>query len=178
MLLNRGEPPSLPPPAPEKAVRTTFGSWTLTFRPHLGAPANIRQAKPAFWTDNSDPGVKYFSGTATYSTTLTVASSSLKHLILHLEDVHDIAQVVVNGKVAGLTWAPPYDVDVTGMLHPGANKLEIAVTNEWTNRILGDRSLPADQRVLQGVPPSRFGPQPALPPSGIDGVTLLSKAPH
>jgi len=155
------------------------GPWTVTFPPHFGAPASIRLGKLSFWTENSDPGVKFFSGTATYSTSFTVPSSALrvKHLVLHLSGVRDIARVRINGKPAGLTWAPPYNVDVTGTLHAGSNKLEIAVTNEWTNRILGDRSLPANQRILSGVPPSRFGPPPVLPDSGISGdITLLGEA--
>jgi hypothetical protein len=109
---------------------------------------------------------------------LTVPASALRarRLILHFNDVRDIAQVKINGKTTGLTWAPPYDVDVTGTLHPGSNKLEIAATNEWTNRIIGDRSLPASQRILPGVPPARFGPPPALPESGINGnATLFSE---
>ena len=98
-------------------------------------------------------------------------------MILHLDDVRDIAQIKINDKSVGLIWAPPYDVDITGTLHPGANKLEIAVTNEWTNRIIGDRSLPENQRILPGVPPIRFGPPPALPDSGISGnITLLSES--
>jgi hypothetical protein len=56
--------------------------------------------------------------------------------------------VKVNGSSVGLTWAPPYRVDVTSALKPGANRVEIAVTNEWTNRQIGDRLVPADQRIL------------------------------
>jgi hypothetical protein len=155
------------------------GPWTVSFPPRFGAPPNIRLDKASFWTTSPEPGVKYFSGTATYSTTFNVPASALraKHLLLHFDDVRDIAQIKVNGKTAGLTWAPPYDVDVTGTLHAGSNKLEIAVTNEWTNRILGDRNLPESQRILHGVPPSRFGPPPTLPESGISGnITLIGEA--
>ena len=179
VLRNGGQPPPAAPVLTHYIVATISGQWTVTFPPHLGAPANIRLDRPAFWTQNSDPRVKFFSGTATYSTTFTVPASALraKHLILHLDDVRDIAQIKINGKTDGLTWAPPYGVDVTSTLHAGSNKLEIAVTNEWTNRILGDRSLPADQRVLQGVPATRFGTPPVLPDSGISGnITLVSEA--
>jgi hypothetical protein len=178
VLRNHGQP--LPPQsAPTRhTVMTIQGPRTVTFPPRHGAPTDVRLNTPSFWTENSDPGVKFFSGTATYSTTFTVTASALraKRLFLHLDDVRDIAQIRINGKTAGLTWAPPYDVDVTDTLHSGSNKLEIAVTNEWTNRIIGDRSLPANQRVLPGVPPARFGPPPTVPESGINGnVTLLSE---
>jgi hypothetical protein len=108
-----------------------------------------------------------------------VPTSALRarHLFLHLDDVHDIAQIRINGKATGITWAPPYDVDVTGTLHAGSNKLEIAVTNEWTNRIIGDRSLPTSQRILPSVPSARFGQPLALTESGISGnITFLSDA--
>jgi hypothetical protein len=93
--------------------------------------------------------------------------------------VRDIAEVRVNGKSAGLVWAPPYRVDVTQLLHRGANKLEIAVTNEWTNRQIGDRLLPVDQRILTqpGGPPARssgvFRQPQELPESGLIGEVKL-----
>jgi len=66
-------------------------------------------------------------------------------------------------------------LDVTGALKPGANQLEIKVTNEWTNRLIGDRSAPA-RRVLAESPPA-FGPPPTLTQSGLLGpVTLVSVA--
>src|ERR1700761_1470530 len=179
VIRNQGQPLSPSPPPARQAVMTIQGPWTVTFPPHFGAPAKIALATPAFWTKSSDPGVKFFSGTATYSTVFMVSASSLhaKRLTLDLNDVRDIAQVRINGKSTRLTWAPPYEVDVTGALHPGSNKLEIAVTNEWTNRIIGDRPLPASQRVLPGVPAAHFGPPPALSDSGLSGnITLLSDA--
>lgn len=63
---------------------------------------------------------------------------------------------------------------------PGENTLEIKVTNQWTNRLAGDRELPADKKIL-GRPGSAFGggsnrPPPPLPESGLLGpVTLVSK---
>ena len=80
-----------------------------------------------------------------------------QHVFIDLGTVRDIAEVKVNGKSAGLVWAPPYRVDVTSALKPGANKLEIEVTNEWTNRIAGDRLLPADQHILSTPAAPAFG---------------------
>jgi hypothetical protein len=65
------------------------------------------------------------------------------------------------------------------------NKLEIAVTNEWTNRQIGDRLLPADKHILSTpAAPARpgggggggfgFGPQ-TPPESGLLGdVTFVA----
>jgi hypothetical protein len=72
----------------------------------------------------------------------------------------------------------PYRVDVTDRLKPGdnANALEIAVTNQWSNRIAGDARVEPAQRVLNAPTGGRFGGPPREPlPSGLLGpVTILS----
>ena len=95
--------------------------------------------------------------------------------------MRDVAEVQVNGVSAGLTWAPPYRVDVTGALKPGTDKLQINVTNEWTNRQIGDRLLPPDKRIL--APPNRasaqgnagggFGRPQTLAESGLLGKVRI-----
>jgi hypothetical protein len=69
-------------------------------------------------------------------------------MILDLNTVKDIAEIAVNGKQIGTLWKPPYQLDITNALKPGENKLEIKVTNQWTNRIAGDRIVPQEERVL------------------------------
>jgi hypothetical protein len=69
-------------------------------------------------------------------------------------------------------WKAPFEADVTGALHPGANRIEIRVTNEWTNRLIGDRAASPDKRVL-APGPAPFGGIPALPLSGLIGPVRL-----
>jgi hypothetical protein len=162
-------------------VRTTLatvsGPWTLRFPPGLGAPASIPMATLAPWSASTDSGVKYFSGSATYTRTITAPAGWFRRgraLLLSLGEVRDLAEVVVNGTTLPLLWKAPFEADVTRALHSGANRVEIRVTNEWTNRILGDRTAPAAQRVLAPGPPA-FGRAPSLPASGLLGpVTILS----
>ena len=59
-------------------------------------------------------------------------------------ELHDLAEVLVNGQRAGTLWAPPYWVDLTPWLRPGENQLEVAVTTNWANRLIGDEQYPAD----------------------------------
>jgi hypothetical protein len=76
-------------------------------------------------------------------------------------------------------------VDVTSAWLPGENRLEISVTNQWTNRLLGDQALPPERRVLNSpvtVGAFRGGSSPTekmpLPASGLLGpVTILLQAP-
>ena len=55
-----------------------------------------------------------------------------------------MARVTLNGKDCGITWKPPYRVDISHALRPGQNKLEIEVVNTWVNRMIGDEQLPLD----------------------------------
>lgn len=133
------------------ALASVNSPWEVSFPANLGAPPKIQLAKLESWTANADEGVKYFSGTATYTAPL-LALASWFHwggkLVLDLGTVKDLAEVSVNGKSLGILWKPPYRVDVTGVLKTGANRLEIKVTNQWTNRQIGDRLAPAENRVL------------------------------
>jgi hypothetical protein len=170
-------------PAPAKSdtwLATIEGPWTVTFPPNWGAPASMQLPDLISWTANSDPGVKYFSGTATYSKTIRASRSWFRpgqQVFLALDKVRDIAEVSVNGKPVGLVWAPPYRLNVTADLKHGANEIEIKVTNEWTNRIVGDRLAP-EKRVLPEAGPAPrgggafFGPrEPAE--SGLMGSVKL-----
>jgi hypothetical protein len=161
------------PAVSETKLATVAGPWELSFPAGLGAPPNLSLEKLASWTENADPGVKYFSGTATYTKTVEADAAWFKpgaRIYLDLGKVRDLADVQVNGKPVGLVWAPPYRLDVTGALKPGTNRLEINVTNEWTNRLIGDRLLPVEKRILAqpGVP--------APPGGGLGGPQILGES--
>ena len=87
--------------------------------------------------------------------------------MLSLGEVRDLAEVTVNGLKMPLLWKAPFEVDVTGALRPGANQVEIRVTNEWTNRLIGDRASPQKRVLAAG--PAPFGGPPPLSPSGLIG---------
>ena len=52
--------------------------------------------------------------------------------------MREVAEVSVNGRERHTLWKRPYRVDITSALKPGANRLEIRVTNLWPNRLIGD----------------------------------------
>jgi hypothetical protein len=161
-------------------LATVDGPWAVSFSPNLGAPAKITLPKLESWITNMDEGVKYFSGTATYTKTMNVDRRWFRageKVLLNLGTVNDLAEISVNGKALGILWKSPYEVDVTSVLKPGTNKVEIKVTNQWSNRLIGDRTVAQDKRVLAETAPG-FGPPPTLRDSGLLGpVTFVSVKP-
>ena len=57
-----------------------------------------------------------------------------------------LVQLRVNGRELATLWLAPWQVDITAAVKPGRNTLEIELVNTWNNRLVGDTSLPADQR--------------------------------
>ncbi len=154
------------------AVQVAEG-WTISFQEGRGAPAT------PIWLDGlqplselSIPGVKYFSGTATYRQNIHLNNwraipctdgkkrksfIDLKaRYMLNLGDVGVIAEVFVNGKNCGTTWHAPFKVDVTGAVREGdLNDIVVKVTNNWRNRLVGDEQEPDDCE--WGIPNARYG---------------------
>lgn len=119
--------------------------WKVSFPSGRGAPEEIVLPSLISWSEHGDPGVRHFSGVATYSKKINVPSG-IKRAVLDLGNVSDMAEISVNGKDAGIVWTPPFEVDLDGLLAPGWNTLEIRVANRWINRLVGDEQLPADAR--------------------------------
>ena len=124
------------------ALTTVTGPWTVRFQPNRGAPEQATFDSLYSWTRSTDAGVRYFSGSATYATDVTLSAGALEagqRVELDLGAVKEIAEVTVNGTpVGGILWKPPYRADVTTALKPGVNHVEVRVTNLWPNRMIGD----------------------------------------
>jgi hypothetical protein len=130
-------------PAPQEVT----GTWDLNFPPNWGAPPSITLDKLTSWTDHTNDGVRYFSGTATYEKGIEIPADRLsdgRELWLDLGAVKDFAEVSLNGQNFGVLWKPPFRVNITAAAKAGANKLTVKVTNLWPNRIIGDEQLPPD----------------------------------
>jgi hypothetical protein len=176
------------PPSASTTLATMSGPWDIAFPPNLGAPERIQLANLESWTAHADQGVKYFSGTATYTKTVQAPQGWFQagtQLMLDLGAVSDVAEVSVNGEPLATLWKPPYRVNLTDAIKPGENQLEIKITNQWTNRQMGDRLAPPDKKVLAtpaGGGRGGFdrmggfgGGNQAPPPSGLTGpVTVVS----
>jgi len=115
--------------------------WTLDFPPNWGAPAHVDVPTLKSWTEFADPGIRYFSGTATYRTTVHIGADQLvsdRELWLDLGEVYEVARIRINGTSLTPLWKRPYAVRVDTRLHAGDNILEVDITNLWPNRLIGD----------------------------------------
>ena len=126
---------------------TVAGAWDVSFKPKLGDSFNIVFPELVDFSKHADKRVNYFSGTAVYRKSIRLDSSQLasnRRILLDLGTMNDIAKVKVNDHESRVLWYAPYIMDVTGLLHPGDNRLEIEVTNTWANALIGDEQIPAD----------------------------------
>jgi hypothetical protein len=164
----------------ENSIATIEGPWELSFQPDRGAPPKISLEKLAPWQESKDEGVKYFGGTGIYTKTLQAASDWFKpggELWIDLGEVKNLAEVSVNGKPLGIVWKTPYRVDATSVLHPGANFVQIKVTNGWANRIIGDRQ-PNTTKTYTFTSPKFYKANAPLQPSGLLGPVQVIRAVH
>jgi len=159
------------------AVATLDGQWNVRFQEGLGAPAEAVFDELAGWQENGDPGIRYFSGAATYSKKFKLSSEQVKDgkILIDLGDVKNIAEVSVNGQYADIVWKEPFTIDVTEMVREGENTVEIKVWNQWVNRIIGDMQPGADKKYTYAVMNFYRADSP-LQPSGLLGpVTIINE---
>ena len=165
-------------PAPEIVP----DGWHVDFEEERGAPEGpVAFEKLVSWTERPEKGIQYFSGTATYTKGVNVSTERLaegRRVWLDLGQVDNLAEVFVNGQQLGVLWKYPFRIDVTDAVKPGANKVQVKITNCWKNRILGDWKVPAKEKITWTLYPFYHDEKDAqLMISGLLGpVRLLSSA--
>jgi hypothetical protein len=132
---------------------TIDGPWTVQFEKNRRAPDSVQLPKLISLHRHTDPGVRYFSGRATYRNRFSLAQDWLsenRRVILNLGRVEVLADISVNSKNLGTVWKEPYQLDITEAVVPGDNLLEITVTTLWPNRMIGDEQLPPEYEYASG----------------------------
>lgn len=154
-------------------VGRVAGPWAVAFQPGRGAPASTTMATLTPLDASAEPGIKYFSGVASYTSRFTAPRGWKpgQPLWLDLGEVSELAEVWVNGKLAGTAWHAQYRVDVSAATKPGANRLEIKVANLWVNRLIGDAQPGATKLTWTALPTYRA--DAPLRRSGLIGPVTL-----
>ncbi len=124
------------------------GSWKVSFDSRWGGPESTIFNELMDWSENENEGIRYYSGIAKYYKTFDVPEQFLRgsntNLYLDLGVVKNMARVKLNEKDLGVVWTSPWRVEITDVVRPGDNKLEIEIANLWGNRLIGDEQLPDD----------------------------------
>ena len=132
-------------------VLTLNRPWQVAFDPKWGGPERAEFVSLSDWTSRPEEGIQFYSGTATYRTSLDLPATTIPapggKLVLDLGKVCDVATMRLNGQELGTLWTPPWTVDISTAARAGSNALEIAVVNPWNNRLVGDSHLPVERRL-------------------------------
>jgi hypothetical protein len=108
----------------------------------------------------------------TYTTEFTLDSLVPGSRVeLDLGRVEVIAGVRLNDKPVGTVWAAPYRLDITHLVKPGVNRLSVAVTSTWFNRLTYDAGLDEKARKTWTI----SGPAKGRPlrPAGLLGPVAV-----
>ena len=155
-------------PAPLRTQEAT-GEWDVTFESAFKTPSPVRMATLDNLSDNPNDSIRYFSGTATYTTSVNLDRAGRgEHMFMAFDNVGTMAKVYINGKYAGGVWTAPYRLDVTDFVKNGRNDVKVEVVNTWVNRIVGDMNLPESERETY-LFVNHLNAKTPLPPSGIIG---------
>jgi len=181
--------------APSVTTRPVIASeelrsgWTVSFGAGTAVPVEL----PHSWS--ADPTRRFFSGTAAYRLTVTppaafrsaggrvyldfgeakaiereplpggtLRGSSFAALLA--PPIREVATVFFNGRRAGSVWAPPWRVEVTGLVRDGGNEIRVDVHNTAINQLSEGGRLPDMRPVVE-----RYGLRTRL--QDLDGLTPL-----
>ena len=157
--------------------------WRVRFADRVVQPVELTLHTLSSWTEQADDDVKYYSGTAAYTTDFIIPKAMLSkqtRLLLDLGDVHNLVEVWLNDQHVGVLWKPPFSIDVTHAARIANNKLRLEVTNTWRNRLIGDYGKEPGDRKTFVVPLLRLGkqwlpggPGTVLSPAGLLGPVLV-----
>lgn len=156
-------------------MATLSKPWSVSF-------TDMADAKPAPQTldslrdliESADSAVVYLAGRARYKTSFQQPATRKpgEPVYLNLGEVAVMASVRVNGQMAGISWMPPHVLRIDPFLKPGVNTLEVEVSNQWRNRMMREKRLPADRRTLYWIHDD-IVPTEKLHPSGLIGPVTL-----
>jgi hypothetical protein len=101
---------------------------------------------------------------------------------IDLGEVHETAEVALNGRALGAAWKRPRRLPCAGALQKGPNRLTIEVANLWIHDMV-QRPAPAEWTTLEetvGIRWGRYGERKpdAVPPAGLLGPVRLLPFPR
>ncbi|KPL11147.1 MAG: hypothetical protein AMS26_20640 [Bacteroides sp. SM23_62] len=146
--------------------------WKIRFNPEMGGPDSYQLEKLTSWSEIDHEGIRYYSGSASYSRDFSVGEETLSagsEAFAVFGDIQEMARVFVNGNDCGIVWTPPYKARITPYLKAGTNSITVQVINTWNNRIVGDVRNPDKKPFTKTNAKIRFNEDSPLLRSGLMG---------
>jgi hypothetical protein len=130
-----------------KEIMIVTSPWTVHFDTLSRGPEQpVAFQTLTAWNEHPNPKIRFYSGTAVYSTAFDWDGKKWDGFIfLELDSIYNIARIKINGKDCGTLWTKPYRLDIASFVKRGKNTLEIEVSNTWANRIMGDENFNAEK---------------------------------
>ena len=157
-----------------KVVQILDNPWKVDFKNrNIGPKETIDFPTLTNWVEHKDDKIKYYSGTAIYTSTFNYSKEEQsKGMFIDLGNVGVMASVKLNGTFIGTTWIAPFQLNVKDAIKEGENTIEVEVVNVWRNRITGDKTIPEAERttwlLVDGITPEE-----ELIPSGLLGPVTI-----
>lgn len=159
-----------------QTIQSLEGNWAVEFDTLFGGPKQpVVFEKLTDWSSSNNPKIKYYSGTAVYRKSFEWIEESKQPVYIHFGEVNNLAEVSVNGVSCGVVWTAPFQVEISKALKNGTNTLEIAVTNTWTNRLIGDHDLPKEKQITWTNAPYRLEGNSLLKAGLLGSVTIINE---
>lgn len=125
------------------------------------------------WSNADDEQIKYYSGTAIYTTSFNMDKlPENQDMYINLGELSVMAKVKLNGTYIGGVWMAPYRLNITDTLKKGKNELEIEVVNLWRNQLIKDKQRPEDERYTWIVT-DKITPESTVQSSGLLGPVVI-----
>ncbi|MDR0686230.1 MAG: glycoside hydrolase family 2 [Dysgonamonadaceae bacterium] len=163
----------------QKTIAGFAAPWSVKFNSDSicrGPSEPVAFDRLTDWSENKDPAIKYYSGTAIYSNKFDIVNlNDLRPATIYLsfDKIAQMAKIRINGRYAGGIWTAPYRIDITRFVKEGVNTVEIETVNTWKNRMIGDARLPEEQRLVKATT-ARMRPDKPLQESGIIGEAKIT----
>ena len=163
----------------ETTLAQVSGPWKVEFQEGRGGPeAPVVFNNLSDWTESSDPKIKYFSGTAIYSSDFKLRQLPKDPVYIDLGKVMVMAKVKVNGEYAGGVWTAPYRLNITSFLKKGSNTVEVEVVNCWRNRLIGEKSAIPEAERFTFQTSTYLDANSELQSSGLLGPVKILSVPY
>ena len=158
--------------------------WNATFNQNESANRDFERGQEKTvhfnaledWSKSEDEYLRHYSGRAVYRKTFDLPDDvpETGTLAFVFDDVAVMAKVELNGRELRTLWVKPWRVEVpASLLKASGNELTVTVANLWCNRLIGDASLPAEERFTRSSNPMWGAGDEQLIPSGLIGNAAL-----